>query len=128
MHINGYGFNAMLSLLVAADQRCPAIIGQAHLLYHARFVATEACRQAANCGEFLGRVRAATGLDLEIIPTGEEARLALAGCTPLLEPRLPHALVFDIGGGSTEILWLVVLAIAIAAFVYFRIQRRRARR
>jgi exopolyphosphatase/guanosine-5'-triphosphate,3'-diphosphate pyrophosphatase len=73
---------------------------------HTRFVATEACRQAANCGEFLGRVRAATGLDLEIIPAGEEARLALAGCTPLLEPRLPHALVFDIGGGSTQILWV----------------------
>jgi hypothetical protein len=34
----------------------------------------------------------------------------------------------DNGDGSTEILWLVVLAIAIAAFVYFRIQRRRARR
>ena len=73
---------------------------------HARFVATEACRQAVNCSEFLGRVREATGLVLEIIPTGEEARLALAGCTPLLEPRLPHALVFDIGGGSTEILWV----------------------
>jgi hypothetical protein len=29
--------SAVLSLLVAADQRCPAIIGQAHVLYHARF-------------------------------------------------------------------------------------------
>ena len=75
---------------------------------HARFVATEACRRAANCGDFLGRVRDATGLELEIIPTGEEARLALAGCAPLLDPRLPHALVFDIGGGSTEILWVGV--------------------
>ena len=33
----------------------------------------------------------------------------------------------DNGDGSTETLWLVVLAIAIAAFVYFRIQRRKAR-
>jgi hypothetical protein len=29
--------SAVLSLLVAVDQRCPAIIGQAHVLYHARF-------------------------------------------------------------------------------------------
>jgi hypothetical protein len=34
----------------------------------------------------------------------------------------------DNGDGSTEILWLLVLAVVIAAFVYFRIQRRRARR
>jgi preprotein translocase subunit YajC len=34
----------------------------------------------------------------------------------------------DNGDGSTEILWLVVLAVVIVAFVYFRIQRRRARR
>jgi exopolyphosphatase/guanosine-5'-triphosphate,3'-diphosphate pyrophosphatase len=73
---------------------------------HARYVATEACRRAANCADFLVRVREATGLELEIIHTGEEARLALAGCAPLLDPRLPHALVFDIGGGSTEILWV----------------------
>jgi len=75
---------------------------------HARFVATEACRRATNCGEFLARVHARTGLDLEIIPTGEEARLALAGCAPLLDPDRPHAIVFDIGGGSTELLWVAV--------------------
>jgi hypothetical protein len=34
-----YG-SAILSLLVAADQRCPTIIGQAHLLYYARFGTT----------------------------------------------------------------------------------------
>jgi exopolyphosphatase / guanosine-5'-triphosphate,3'-diphosphate pyrophosphatase len=75
---------------------------------HARLVATEACRRATNCAEFLGRVRGATGLELEIIQTGEEARLALAGCAPLLDPKCPHAVVFDIGGGSTEILWVRV--------------------
>jgi exopolyphosphatase/guanosine-5'-triphosphate,3'-diphosphate pyrophosphatase len=73
-----------------------------------RFVATEACRRAANCEEFVGRVRQATGLDLEIIPTGEEARLALAGCAPLLDAQRAHAVVFDIGGGSTELLWVGV--------------------
>jgi len=51
-------------------------------------------------------VREATGLDLEIIPTEEEARLAVIGCASLLDPALPHAVVFDIGGGSTELVWL----------------------
>jgi len=71
-----------------------------------RCVATEACRRATNCGEFLTRVRDEIGLELEIISTAEEARLVVAGCAPLLLPRTPHAIVFDIGGGSTEIVWL----------------------
>jgi|HubBroStandDraft_1064217.scaffolds.fasta_scaffold00015_7 exopolyphosphatase/guanosine-5'-triphosphate,3'-diphosphate pyrophosphatase len=90
---------------IEALEICSAKLQQRRVT-RARFVATEACRQAANCGEFLRRVREGTGLALEIIPTGEEARLALVGCAPLLDPRLPHALVFDIGGGSTEILWV----------------------
>jgi exopolyphosphatase / guanosine-5'-triphosphate,3'-diphosphate pyrophosphatase len=73
---------------------------------HARGVATEACRRAQNCGEFLGRVRAETGLDIEIISSAEEALLAFNGCAPLLSARRPRALVFDIGGGSTELGWL----------------------
>ena len=73
---------------------------------HARGVATEACRRAGNCGEFLGRVRAETGLDIEIISSAEEALLAFNGCAPLLSARRPRALVFDIGGGSTELGWL----------------------
>ncbi|MBV9859839.1 MAG: Ppx/GppA family phosphatase [Alphaproteobacteria bacterium] len=72
----------------------------------ARYVATEACRRAANCAEFLSRVRDEIGLDLEIISTAEEARLVVTGCAPLLHPRIPYAIVFDIGGGSTEIVWL----------------------
>ena len=75
---------------------------------HARHVATEACRRASNCGDFVERVRAETGLVLEIITSREEAELALAGCAPLLDPMRGHALVFDIGGGSTELLWLKV--------------------
>ena len=68
-----------------------------------RYVATEACRRAANCEEFLARVREETGLEIEIISTPEEARLVVFGCAPLLNPRIPYAIVFDIGGGSTEI-------------------------
>ncbi len=71
-----------------------------------RYVATEACRRAANCEEFLGRVREEVGLEIEIISTAEEARLVVGGCAPLLNPRVPYAIVFDIGGGSTEIVWL----------------------
>ena len=72
----------------------------------ARYVATEACRRAANCGEFLGRVQRETGIPIEIISSDEEARLVVAGCTPLLDRRVPFALVIDIGGGSTELAWL----------------------
>ena len=68
-----------------------------------RFVATEACRRASNCEEFLAQVRAETGLVIETISTAEEARLVVSGCAPLLNPRTPYAVVFDIGGGSTEI-------------------------
>lgn len=70
-----------------------------------RAVATEACRRAGNGGEFLSRVVERTGLALEVITTEEEAALALAGCRPLFDPEVPCALVFDIGGGSTEIAW-----------------------
>jgi len=71
-----------------------------------RNVATDACRRASNCEDFLGRVRSETGIDLEIITSGEEARLALAGCLPLLQGGEPRAFVFDIGGGSTELIWI----------------------
>jgi exopolyphosphatase/guanosine-5'-triphosphate,3'-diphosphate pyrophosphatase len=71
-----------------------------------RYVATEACRQAANCDMFLARVREEVGLEIEIISSTEEARLVVGGCAPLLNPRIPYAVVFDIGGGSTEIVWL----------------------
>ena len=71
-----------------------------------RYVATEACRRAANCEDFLTRVEQEVGLEIEIISTTEEARLVVGGCGPLLHPRIPYAIVFDIGGGSTEIVWL----------------------
>ncbi|MBI5164992.1 MAG: Ppx/GppA family phosphatase [Magnetospirillum sp.] len=72
----------------------------------ARLVATEACRQACNCADFAARVGKATGLDLDIISPHEEARLALSGCAGLLDSCRPWGLVFDIGGGSTEVVWV----------------------
>ena len=71
-----------------------------------RAVATEACRRADNCQSFLTQVRQETGIDLEIISQDEEARLAICGCAPLIDPEVPDILLFDIGGGSTEICWL----------------------
>jgi exopolyphosphatase/guanosine-5'-triphosphate,3'-diphosphate pyrophosphatase len=72
----------------------------------ARLVATEACRRAANGAEFTERVTRRTGLVADIITADEEARLALAGCATLIDRHVPHALVFDIGGGSTELIWV----------------------
>ncbi len=73
---------------------------------HGRFVATEACRQAVNCDAFLRRAFAETGVQLEIISPGEEASLAARGCGPLLTSNRAFGIVFDIGGGSTEVVWM----------------------
>jgi exopolyphosphatase/guanosine-5'-triphosphate,3'-diphosphate pyrophosphatase len=69
-----------------------------------RSVATEACRRAVNGREFVERVYNETGIALDIIPPEEEARLAMLGCHRLLEPGDGPALIFDIGGGSTELI------------------------
>lgn len=68
-----------------------------------RSVATEACRRAKNGRGFAERVRTETGIVLDIIEPAEEARLAVLGCHKLLEPGDGPALIFDIGGGSTEL-------------------------
>lgn len=68
-----------------------------------RSVATEACRRAANGRQFIDRVRRETGIVLDIIPPKEEARLAVLGCHKLLGPGEGPAVIFDIGGGSTEL-------------------------
>ncbi|TVQ56559.1 MAG: Ppx/GppA family phosphatase [Rhodobacteraceae bacterium] len=77
-----------------------------HGVRRMRAVATEACRRAANGRAFLDRVRAATGLRLDLITAEEEARLAVAGCAPLLDEDAEELLVIDIGGGSTELIWI----------------------
>src|SRR5687768_2704044 len=69
----------------------------------ARSVATEACRRAHNGAQFIDRVRQETGIRLDIISAQEEARLAVLGCHILLEDGTGPAVIFDIGGGSTEL-------------------------
>ena len=72
----------------------------------ARLIATEACRAAGNQLDFLGRVRAEVGLELEIVDRETEALLAATGCTPLVDPAADGVILFDIGGGSSELIRL----------------------
>jgi len=77
-----------------------------HRVADSRIIATEACRRAANGHGFVRRVIREIGLRMEIISAEEEARLAVAGCAPLIDPEAEQLLVFDIGGGSTELIWI----------------------
>lgn len=88
---------ALAALRVCADKLMRRNV------YLARSVATEACRRAVNGADFIERVRRETGIALDIISAREEARLAVLGCHVLLETGLGPAMIFDIGGGSTEL-------------------------
>ncbi|HEX3349376.1 MAG TPA: Ppx/GppA phosphatase family protein [Acetobacteraceae bacterium] len=95
----------------AMDRAVSALRACAHRLERrplrgVRAIATEACRRASNGPEFLRRVQAETGLLVEVISSREEAELAVESCAPLLRGRAQRALLFDIGGGSTEIAWV----------------------
>ena len=73
---------------------------------HVRAIATAAARGAANSDLLVARAKSETGIVLEIVTAEEEARLAAIGCAPLIGRGYSGALVFDIGGGSTEIIWM----------------------
>jgi exopolyphosphatase/guanosine-5'-triphosphate,3'-diphosphate pyrophosphatase len=79
---------------------------QARGVMRARLIATEACRAAENGEEFRTRVAKEAGLELEIINSATEARLAATGCTELFDPQAPGVILFDIGGGSSELVRL----------------------
>lgn len=79
---------------------------QKHKVRNMRLVATEACRRARNGAEFIAAVRRETGLTLETIEPEEEARLAVISCAPLVSTKTEQLLVVDIGGGSTELVWI----------------------
>lgn len=88
---------------VGALKVCAGVLAEYAPIYRYRYVATAACRRALNCAEFIEGVKRETGLNIEIISSKEESRLAVVGCIPLLNRSIKRALVFDIGGGSTEI-------------------------
>jgi exopolyphosphatase / guanosine-5'-triphosphate,3'-diphosphate pyrophosphatase len=71
-----------------------------------KLVATEAVRVASNGQTFIDAVRNNVGLDLEILSREDEAKLAVSGCASLIDVESDYALVFDIGGGSSELIWL----------------------
>jgi len=96
--------NAILRTLQALDT-CAAKLN-AYGVQNMRLVATEACRRARNGKHFLSVVARETGLRLEVIRPEEEARLAVISCAPLVNPLAQQVLVFDIGGGSTELVWI----------------------
>ena len=96
---------AAIDRTVAALKVCAARI-ERHGAGHVRAVATEACRAASNAGVLVERAAKEAGLALTVISSAEEARLAALGCAPLIGEAYDGALVFDIGGGSTEVIWL----------------------
>ncbi len=69
-----------------------------------RTIATEACRAAENSDAFLSLIERETGIRLEIIDRETESTFAVIGCSPLLDPEAKGAILFDIGGGSTEVI------------------------
>ena len=94
--------DAAIDRTIAALRVCSDKLRRRNVLV-ARSVATEACRQAANGTDFIDRAYRETGIRLDIISAEEEARLAVLGCHALMEPGDGPALIFDIGGGSTEL-------------------------
>jgi exopolyphosphatase/guanosine-5'-triphosphate,3'-diphosphate pyrophosphatase len=108
----GEGMGATGRLSAAAMERAIAALGacaekvRRRQVAGVKAVATQACRAAGNGAEFVERVAAETGIQLEVITPREEARLSVAGCRNLLDREAEAALVLDVGGGSTELSWL----------------------
>ncbi len=105
LHHSGRLGAAAMDRAIAALQGCAARLGR-RPVRSLRAIATEACRRAVNGDAFLVRVRAETGLPIGVISAREEAELALESCAPLLSGGGRRALLFDIGGGSTELAWV----------------------
>jgi exopolyphosphatase/guanosine-5'-triphosphate,3'-diphosphate pyrophosphatase len=116
LHRTGELSEAAMTRALAALHACTARL-QHRNLRGVRAIATEACRQAANGAEFLCRVRAETGLQIEVISAREEAELALESCAQLLIGDARRALLFDIGGGSTELAWVRLDAARLPALI-----------
>ncbi len=108
----GEGVGASRRLSEAAMERAIEALDSCHRklaergVRRSRLIATEACRAAENGEEFIARVQRETGLALEIVNRETEARLAVAGCASLVDRDADGVLLFDIGGGSSEIVWL----------------------
>ncbi len=100
--VTGCISEAAIDRAIAALSVCRDKI-QARKAKRLRLIATEACRAASNADGFRDRVAAETGIRLEVIDRETEAALAVIGCSPLIDPNGRGAILFDIGGGSTEL-------------------------
>jgi exopolyphosphatase/guanosine-5'-triphosphate,3'-diphosphate pyrophosphatase len=98
----GFISDAAIERAIAALSICRDKI-QSKKAKRLRLIATEACRAASNADGFRDRVAAETGIRLEVINRETEAALAVIGCSPLLDQRGRGAILFDIGGGSSEL-------------------------
>ncbi|EAQ01073.1 phosphatase, Ppx/GppA family protein [Pseudooceanicola batsensis HTCC2597] len=107
---SGHLSRASMSRTIQALRVCHQKLRR-HKVRHMRLVATEACRRASNASRFIEQVQRETGLALEIIQPEEEARLAVISCAPLVSTRTDQLLVVDIGGGSTELVWIDLTAV-----------------
>lgn len=96
---------AAIERTIEALKLCRGKMAQ-HEGIKARIIATEACRSASNSTAFLTRVRREVGLEFEVVDRKTEAELAVTGCADLIETDAPGAILFDIGGGSSELAWL----------------------
>jgi exopolyphosphatase/guanosine-5'-triphosphate,3'-diphosphate pyrophosphatase len=105
LELSGRLSRASMGRTVQALRICQKKL-EAHGVRRMRLVATEACRRARNARDFIRHVRRETGLALEIIPPQEEARLAVMSCASLVARETEQLLVVDIGGGSTELVWI----------------------
>jgi exopolyphosphatase/guanosine-5'-triphosphate,3'-diphosphate pyrophosphatase len=94
---------AALDRTIAALKECARRLKRRHVT-HVKAIATEACRRAANAQDLVARAQAEAGIRLTIVTPEEEARLAAAGCLQLIGAEFDGALIFDIGGGSTELI------------------------
>ena len=90
---------------IGALRICKAKIDSKNVV-RSRLVATAACRHASNGAAFIARVRDEVGLDIEVLDRETEATLAVMGCASLAHPKAGSVIIFDIGGGSTEVAWL----------------------
>jgi exopolyphosphatase / guanosine-5'-triphosphate,3'-diphosphate pyrophosphatase len=96
--------DAAIDRTIAALKICGQRIARHHVR-HVRAIATQAARQATNTQTLIARARTEAGITLTVISPEEEADLAALGCAPLIGRKYDGALIFDIGGGSTEIVW-----------------------
>jgi exopolyphosphatase/guanosine-5'-triphosphate,3'-diphosphate pyrophosphatase len=97
--------DAAMDRTVDALRQCRNKLNE-HQPARMRLIATEACRSASNGIEFIARVKSELGMELEIVDRQTEASLAVTGCADLIDDEAAGALMFDIGGGSSELAWL----------------------